>query len=345
MKAQLKPGYDRERQCLKDIIPIDTPFTLFVSPSQLCNFKCHFCAQSLSAEKKKEEGFVAINQDFEVFKKIAEQSREFPNKYKRILLTGLGEPLMNPKIAEMVKMLNDYEVAEKLEIFTNAALLNEKLSDGLIDAGLTRLRISVQGTDGEKYKKHCGVNIDFDKFVDGIRYFYEKSRGKCSIYIKIIEEELYGEDDRQKFFDIFGDICDDIYIENLVRAQPMMGDYDDKVAMTRTFYGEKAEKRKVCPYIFYTLQTDSEGNCYPCPPLSLPLSFSVGNLNEQPLKEIWNGERMTRLRRSHLKGNGTKCSICEQCTCYLAFTPDQDNLDQDADEILKRFEGVSPCQR
>lgn len=338
MKAEIKPGYDKIRQPLKDIIPIDTPFTLFISPSQLCNFKCHFCTHSLSAEKKKEAGFVAINQDFEVFKKIAEQSKAFPDKYKRILLTGLGEPLVNPRIVEYVRILNDYKISEKLEIFTNASLLTKEISDGLIDAGLTRLRISVQGTNAEKYKKYCGVSLDFDKFVENIRYFYEQSRGKCSIYIKIIEEELDGEEDRQKFFDIFGSICDDIYVENLVRAQPMMGDYDEKISMATTFYGEKAQKREVCPYIFYTLQTDSEGNCYPCPPLSLPLSFSLGNINNQTLKEIWNGERMHKLRLSHLRKNGTKCRLCQQCICYLAFTPEEDNLDNHTEEIIQKLE-------
>lgn len=345
MKAEIKPGYDNERQSLKDIIPLDTPFTLFISPSQLCNFKCHFCSHSLSSEKKKEAGFVAINQDFEVFKKIAQQSKEFPRKYKRILLTGLGEPLVNPRIAEMVKLLKEYDIAEKLEIFTNASLLTKELSDSLIAAGLTRLRISVQGTDAEKYKKHCGINIDFEKFVENIKYFYEKSRNKCSIYIKIIEEELYGEEDRQKFFNIFGEICDDIFVENLVRAQPMMGDYDEKIAMSRTFYGEIAEKREVCPYIFYTLQTDSEGNCYPCPPLSLPLSFSVGNIHKQTLKEIWNGERMQKLRLSHLKKDGSKCKLCKQCTNYLCFTPEQDNLDDNAQEIINKIGEVNTCQK
>lgn len=345
MKAQIKPGYDSVRQPLKDVVVVDTPFTLFISPSQLCNFKCNFCAQSLSAQKKKESGFVAINQDFEVFKRIAQQSKKFPSQYKRILLTGLGEPLVNPRIVDMVKLLKEYQVAEKLEIFTNASLLTEELSEGLIEAGLTRLRISVQGTDAEKYKKHCGVDIDFEKFVNGIKYFYEKSRGKCSIYIKIIEEELDNEQDRQKFFDIFGCICDDIFVENLVRAQPMMGDYDDEIAVARTFYGENAQKREVCPYIFYSLQTDSEGNCYPCPPLSLPLSFSLGNINKQDLTEIWNGEKHQDLMLSHLRADGSKCDLCKKCTNYLCFTPEEDNLDRDTKNIIKKVERLRVCQK
>lgn len=338
MKAKIKAGFDStNRQVLKDIIPINTPFTLFISPSQLCNFKCHFCSHSLPNDQKRQAGFVSINQDFTVFQKIVEQSKLFPNKYKRILLTGLGEPLIHPKIVDMVKLLKESQVSENLEIFTNASYLNEELTNGLIDAGLTKLRISIQGTDAIKYKKHCNIDLDFDKLVDEIKYFYTKSRGKCSIYIKIIDEELYGEDDKQKFFDIFGEICDEIFVENLVKAQPMMGDYDNNIDSAKTFYGDKAQKREVCPYIFYTLQIDSQGNCYPCPPLSLPLSFSLGNINEESLTQIWHGEKHKELMLSHLKMDESKCDLCKQCSCYLAFTPTEDNLDNDTQTIIKKI--------
>lgn len=335
MEAKVKPGYDDKRTILKDVVPLDTPYTLFISPSQLCNFRCHFCAQSLSNEEKKQKGLIQINQDMDVFLKIVEQSKKFPNKFKRILLTGLGEPLMNKNIAKMIEMVNEAEISEKIEMFTNAALLNHKLSDDLINAGLTKLRISTQGTDAAMYKKHSGVDIDFDKFVSEIKYFYEKSRGKCQVYIKIIEEELRDANDREKFFDIFGNICDEIYVENLTQAQPAMGDYENKIEHTRTFYGEKAKIREVCPYIFYSLQTDSEGNCFPCPPLSLPLSFSIGNINDTPITKIWNGKKHKDIMISHLNGN--KCDLCKKCTNYLCFTPDEDNLDMHKEEILERL--------
>lgn len=337
MKAKLKAGYDSNRLLLKDIIPLDTPFTLFIAPTQLCNFKCHFCSHSLSAQKKKEEGFVSKHLEFEIFEKIVEQSKEFPSKYKRILLTGLGEPLMNPKIVEMVKILNDSNVSNNLEIFTNASYLNKEMSDGLIEAGLTKLRISIQGTSAKMYQKYCSTDIDFNELVNNIKYFYNKSRSKCTIYIKIIEEELEDADDKKKFFDIFGSICDEIFVENLVKAQPMMGDYDNQISTTKTFYGEIAQKREVCPYTFYTLQIDAEGNCFPCPPLSLPKSFSLGNLCDTPLSKIWYGSKHKKLMLSHLIKEETKPEICIKCTNYMCFTPKEDDLDNDKNEIINNI--------
>jgi len=337
MKARVKPGYCAERQSLKDIVPLDTPFTLFISPSQRCNFRCSFCSHSLPESRKREAGFASRDLDMRTFHTIAEQSKHFSSKYKRILLTGLGEPLLNHNIAEMVAILRDCDIAEQLEIFTNASLLTEKLSEELIRSGLTRLRISVQGTNAQKYLTHCGVKINFEKLVDGIRFFYEKSRGKCSIYCKIINEQLENDEDRERFFSLFGDMSDDIFVENLVRAQPMMGDYDNEIPLSRTFYGEASNKREVCPYLFYSLQTDSEGNCYPCPPLSLPLSFSLGNVHEIPLTAIWNGKNHTELMLSHLRKDGSKCDLCRKCTNYLCFTPEEDNLDTSAAAIMAQI--------
>ncbi len=339
MKAQLKPGYDAKRQPLRDLVPLAAPFTLFISPSQRCNFRCSYCSHSLSAGQKKEAGLVTQDLPSEIFHEIVKQSKAFPIKYKRILLTGLGEPLLNKRIASDVAKLNDAQIAENLEIFTNASLLTPKLNRELIDAGLTRLRISIQGTSAENYRKHCGINIDFAKLCANIADFYAQSRGKCSLYLKIIEEELSGPEDRERFFELFGNITDDIFVENLVRAQPMMGDYGEKIDSVRTFYGEEAERRDVCPYIFYTLQIDAEGYCFPCPPLGLPKSFSLGQMTKEPLTAIWNGPRHRELMLAHLRRNQSQGELCRTCTNYLCFTPKEDDLDEAATTISARLKG------
>jgi hypothetical protein len=62
------------------------------------------------------------------------------------------------------------------------------------------------------------------------------------------------------------------------------------------------------------------------------------------LRKIWTGEKMQKLRLSHLKKDGSKYDICKKCTCYLSFTPEKDNLDNHTHEIIKKIEGISICQ-
>ncbi len=336
MKARIAPGYDKCRQKLSNIVPIGTPFTLFVTPAQVCNFRCNYCTQSLTKEQKGEIGFQSQLQTYDLFMRIAEQASEFPEKFKRVLLTGLGEPLMNQKIPDMVAMLKELGVAHNYEIFTNASLLTQKMSQSLLDAGLTCLRISIQGLTGEKYREVTGRDIDFEEFVDNIRYFFQR-RNKCRVYIKIIDRSLETEDDKERFFSLFGDMCDDIFVEHLTKAQPSMGDYGNRADSTLTFYGEESEERDVCPYVFYTLQTDVLGNVFPCPPLGLPSSFSLGNVCNTTLQDIWNGKMLKELRVAHLNRLRHTIEPCFHCSSYMCFTPKEDNLDDDSEAIIDRM--------
>jgi MoaA/NifB/PqqE/SkfB family radical SAM enzyme len=339
LKANITPGYDKNRIKLADIIPIPTPFTLFITPSQLCNFRCFYCTQNVSNDEKNKIGFKQQLLDYNIFLKIAHQAAAFPVKFKRVLLTGLGEPLMNKNIPDMVSELAKLGVADKYEIFTNAYLLTHEMSDKLLTAGLTGLRISIQGLSSKKYKEVCGTDIDFDKLLDNVEYFY-KHKGNCRVYIKIMDACFDDEGEKEIFYNIFGNICDDIFIEHLVKAQPSMGDYENKADNTFTFYGEKSEMRQVCPYMFYTLQTDAVGNVFPCPPLGLPLSFSLGNISEISLKDIWYGDKLKSLKIAHLHRLREKVSVCGTCDNYLCFTPEEDNLDNDTEELLKRVINV-----
>ena len=61
---------------------------------------------------------------------------------------------MNPKLPEMIKYLSDNNMSDRIEVTTNGSLITHGLSDRLIDAGLTRLLISIQGTTVQKYKKN-----------------------------------------------------------------------------------------------------------------------------------------------------------------------------------------------
>lgn len=343
MNAQIKPGYTKERQRLADILPLDAPFTLFVSPTHACNFRCFYCTHSKSNEELKKNNFYNGHLDYDLFLKITEDAKKFNGKIKRVLFTGLGEPLMNPKLPDMIAHMKECSIAGGYEIVTNASLLTHEMSDKLLSAGLTFLRISIQGLTAKKYKEITGVDIDFDELIENIRYFYEH-KGSCRLYIKIMDT-CFGENEtEQDFYDMFGGICDDIFIEHLVKAQPsMMDDYNESIESVKTFYGDKSEERAVCPYAFYTLQIDSQGNTFPCPPLGFSEDFSLGNVKKQSVYDIWNSEKLYDLQMNLLKYGRASVKVCRECENYLCFTPKEDNLDNDGDILIKRFEERKKC--
>lgn len=335
MKAKVKGGYDHKRQILADIAPLDAPFTIFLAATQKCNFKCTYCTHG---QKGKDGIHIHMTHLEDVlFEKIVAQLQEL-HGIKRVLFTGLGEPLANPKLPDMVRKLKDAKVAERVEIVSNGSLLTPEISDQLIDAGLDLMRISLQGLSAKKYEEIAGIKLDFHKFFENLRYFNEH-KGDCGLYIKIMDACLDDPSDEQKFYDMFGDICDQMFVESIVKTQPQMIDYYNKSVNTiHTQYGETAHIRKACPLLFYLLQIDADGNVFPCSPLGLPASFSLGNVRDTTLHDMWFGEKLYNLQMQHLRGNRSTHAVCGSCENYLCFTPEEDNLDLAAKEICKRLE-------
>lgn len=345
LKAEIKGGYDHTRQRLAEIVPLEAPFTLFVSPTQICNFKCFYCTQSKSYGEMEKIGFNRRHMSNEMFTKIANDAMRFNGGLKRVLFTGLGEPLANPEIPNMIEYMKERNIAEGYEIITNAYLLTHEMTDRLLESGLTFLRVSIQGLTEEKYKEISGVNISYEKLLDNIKYFYQQKKG-CKLYIKIMDACFDEGETEKDFFDMFGDICDNIYIEHLIKAQPsMMDTYDKNINSVQTFYGDKSEYRDVCPYAFYSLQVDVEGNTFPCPPLGFPEDFSLGNVMEKSIYDIWHSEKLYGMQLSMLKQGRCSVKYCDKCENYLCFTPPEDNLDNDRELIIRRIEEKIKCQK
>ena len=132
MAAEIKPICGMERIKLAEQVPLETPFTVFVFPTTFCNFKCKYCGHSMTDEEMKEKyNFTPQNMSLETYINIIEQLKAFPNKLKVLSLTGQGEPLINKNIAEMIKIAKDADVAERIEIISNASLLTPNMSKKL----------------------------------------------------------------------------------------------------------------------------------------------------------------------------------------------------------------------
>lgn len=169
------------RELLINALPLDTPFGIHICPTTYCNFKCVYCKHSFAQNEK---GFKESFMDINFFNMLVEQIKQFPHKCKLLNFAWLGEPLLHPQIAEMVRVAKKADVAERVEIVTNASMLRPDLSDALIEAGIDRIRISLQGLTEKDYLDVSGVKINFQHFVENIRYFYTKS--KCVGGVKYI---------------------------------------------------------------------------------------------------------------------------------------------------------------
>ncbi len=343
MKAEVKPNYDKNRKKLADIIPIPAPFTVYIEQTRVCNLKCFYCIHSTRDDADgefKKLNYEIKHMDFDMYLKIVKELKEFPqNSIKRIVFSGLGEPLANPKLPEMIKILTESNITNRREIITNGLLLTPELSDKLIEAGLTNINISIQGINSEQYYKVCDKKIDFNNILENLKYLYEHKKD-TQIYIKALDAAFKTKKDQDKFYEIFAPMADKIYIEHIVLMQQLMKDkLDDMLNETKNFYGEQLDlSRKVCSQAFYFLQIGCDLDTFPCPNPGLLKSLSMGNAKEKTLQEIWNGTKRKTFLRTMLELQKEKIPECSNCNTFNCISNPAENLDPDAPRLLKLFE-------
>lgn len=337
--AIIESNVDRNRQRLANIIPLEHPFTIYIEQTKYCNFKCYYCMHSTH---NKADGVFSRNghqmqhMDFGLYKKIVEELGNLG--IKRIVFSGLGEPLMNPDFPKFVKYAVDAGIAERVDVLTNGALITPEYADALIGAGISNINISIQGINAESYERICGVKLDFEKFLENLAYLYQH-RGKTKIYMKCIDAILKTSQERDQFYQLFGAISDKIYIEHLVVMQQSMDILHETVDGTLNMYGEEIDaNRQICAQCFYFLQAGVDGEIYPCSIPGVTHDFSIGNINQSSLREIWNGEKRKKHLRMMLQFRRSEIKQCKNCVCFNCVSDPREYLDADAERLLKFFE-------
>lgn len=322
------------RKKLIDSLPLNTPFGIHICPTTYCNFKCAYCKHA-SAQMQKEikEQFM----DIDFFQMIVEQIKKFPDKLKLLNFAWLGEPLLHPQIAEMVKIAKDADIAERVEIVSNASRLTPALCDALVDAGLDRMRISLQGLTKEDYWDISQYKINFENFVDNIAYFYKKSRrGKTKIYIKIMDAMLKSPSDEKKFQQTFSDICDQLNIETLVTIIEENDISDMKTEFENTYWKNEVKKITVCSQPFYVMVVSPEGIVLPC--CESGNNLSIGKISESnTIVDIWNGNKLQSIRRMMIESRRFEHPVCADCNVVTYQTAPEDNLDEYIEELQAKF--------
>lgn len=340
MKAKIKPRINLEnRTKLEKVIPLSAPIILFIDPSSLCIFKCKICPTGHSNLVK--ERFNGV-MNFDIYTKIIDDLKEFENPIKVLRLYGLGEPLLNKNFVNMVKYAKDTNYIQYIDTTTNGYFLTPDLGRKILDSGLDRINISVCGMSDKQFLEFTRTKVDFNKYVDNIKDFYEiRDEGgyNCEICIKTTGDFLTI-NNKEKFYETFGDYADKIFIENAVNCWPEFDieKYSNiKISKTKGIYNQPINNNneiKTCPYIFYSITINSDGSSSLCF-LDWAHKLIIGDIRKQSLKEIWNGDVLYKYQMENLNGKRKDIPVCRQCGQLTHCLPD--NIDSYADLITEKL--------
>lgn len=325
--------YSNDRSDLSQVVPIDTPYVIFLDPCGACNFKCSFCPCN-NSDWKEEERHVRMS--MELFDKVLVDIANFPQQVKVINLYGFGEPLLHSNYFEMARKIKERNLCRELRCTTNGYLLSPEVNRKLIDAKIDMVRISVEALNAEDYKHICGVDIDFEKFVSNIKNLYELSRGTgTKVSVKILNVALKDKADADIFYDTFEKISDYTYIQNTTQAWAEfeafvpIGNYDAKNL------GDMMDEDKICSFPLTNMTIHSNGSVGVCPQ-DWKFATEYGNVNKDNLVDLWNSQKLFGIRSAHLKGLRNKINYCKDCDVCVS----NDDVRACAGMILQRLENA-----
>jgi len=324
-----------KRSQLAETLPLATPYMVQVFPVYACNFKCNYCVFTLP---KGERGYISDKKflDLELYRKCVEDIRKFPDKLRMLRFAGTGEPLLHPCIDEMVAIAVAAGIAESIDIVTNGSMLVPDLSRRLVDAGTSRIRVSIQGVSQEKYRQTTGTYSDLERIVDNVKYLYS-IRGNVQLYVKIIDSTLEKPEDIGRFYALFGDIADILAVEYLLPATPLI-DYTriaGAAVMDKTQNGVAVATTDICPQPFYMLQINPDGFAVPCCGMESPLKLA--QLAETSVDDVWQGATLNAFRRAMLSERRCDNRVCAHCEQFRFAMFPEDVLDDSAERLMNSY--------
>lgn len=142
------------------------PRSVYIETTSRCNSLCETCILTFGGR----EGPRDLGYD--EFRRIADR---FP-VLERVVLHGIGEPLLNRELPAMTR----YAKARGATVLfnSNAITLTARWHAALVDAGLDEIRVSLDGSTPETYRRIRGVDA-FEKVLANLEAFaaYRRARG------------------------------------------------------------------------------------------------------------------------------------------------------------------------
>jgi radical SAM protein with 4Fe4S-binding SPASM domain len=321
-----------------DTFRIRDPKVFNIETTNYCNMTCIMCPRTELMTRKniwiKDETFLKVveqikphsNQDLEKFWGFIENTYgltgDEPNEntfYFRVvsrcvILHGYGEPLLDKKITERIKVCSERGIPTYFSCVP--ANLTLERAKQVMDAGLTVFKFSIDALDDEWQKKIRGSQNNFDASYQTILEIInlKKERGYKTLLVPTmiaLSEDTASRQMHSKFMDLWKGKDVFAYVKSQDNRWLLE---EDENMENRSHY-----ETQYCEFPWTSLTVMADGSVVPCTQ-DYDTEISLGNVNEQTLEEAWNGETYKNLRRMHITGefpDGHKCNErCDQRKLY-----------------------------
>ena len=173
-RAKLLAGYLRGSTRLRGL-----PVEYIVETTAKCNLYCPMCPRETHKQPKEDMAD-------EIFTRLV---RESGRSAEHMMLIGLGEPLLDPKIFDRIEYCARHLVSTLLS--TNGTLLDEESAERLLASSLAHITLSFDGSTKESFE-YYRKGARFDKVRDNFVRFARRKhelRARVQVVVQMVRME------------------------------------------------------------------------------------------------------------------------------------------------------------
>ncbi len=247
---------------------------------------------------------------------FAQIIRQIPFLKGQMHLHGYGEPLLDKGLNEKIKLAKTQTVLTTFIITTLGVEMDDVELENLLAAALDTMMISFYGATPESYKSvHRVDKLELvKKNLRTLAYLKAAKGYKTNTTIKISAPSSSGP------FKIPGKLDEETRAMNeFIHEMNFLGYNLGSIQHLHNYGDGRAYNKpqeKLCPVINGKrkgiLNITWDLNVIPCC-FDFNSSIIFGNLKNQTLEEIFNGEPYKRFVNSHLNGDLKDYPVCQNC--------------------------------
>jgi len=326
--------------CLSKIYPY---YAVTIEITTKCNLNCIMCAHGSPNFRLRKDS--NKNMPFEKFKFIINNLCGL----KSINFAGLGENFLNEDFMKMIRYAKSKNIL--IDFFSNFYFINEKIAEELIEIGVNKIHISIDGATKETYEK-IRVGSDFEKVINNVKTIFrlkkEKNKYSPDIYfhytinrynidevVKYIEM-IHSLREGQKTVIVFSKIESLFFkaalsnktFESITLSEKTIQEVDRKskelgilVVWSNNIFKNKPLINRCACYLEPFISVN--GDFFPCCTFLGSKSFQkdmiFGNIFESNLKKIWQSKKYINFRKLLRKGKTPP--FCGYC-CFFEVSKD-----------------------
>jgi radical SAM protein with 4Fe4S-binding SPASM domain len=289
------------------------PAGLTIEPTNHCNLRCPECPSGMKSLSRP-QGFI----NKELFEQIIEHIFK---KTSYLLLHFQGEPFLHPQLMEMIRYAKKKRMYVSLS--TNGHFLDDEIVEKIIESGLDRITISLDGTTPEIYEKYR-VGGDMEKVIgsaEKLVAFKKKSKAR---HLKIVFQFIVLGTNEHQILDA-RNLAKKTGVDKIIFKSAQIYHPDKEYNLVPSIYRYsryrkmengnfriKSDLPDHCKRLWFYSVITWDGNMLPCC-FDKDAKYAGGNLKERSFKEVWTGRPMNEFRNKILLERKSM-DICNNCS-------------------------------